>query len=303
MTTTALLRRILLAEACVYIVLVGMLAQRPEWDGGRVGALLLLLACGVRAAIVGVTFAFARVYRAKAPQACEIALPRGLAMFCRELGALLVLFAFVMPFERRMLRADRLVRRDDRRLPVLLVHGYLCNRGYWWRLLPALEAAGYQVATLSLQPAFGDVAGYVPQLAKRIDEVRAATGCDQVILLGHSMGGLVARAYLHRHGGNHVARLVTLGSPHHGSQLAVLGIGPNAKQMLPGSPWLAAVTLPEPAPPCVAIYSCQDNFVMPQDSARLEGARIIPLAGIGHLEMAFAPVIRRVVLEELDRVG
>jgi triacylglycerol lipase len=301
MTTTVLLRWLLLGEIGVHAVVVGMLAPLPEWDWVRIGALVLLLACGVRATIIGVTFAFAQIYRAPPPQACEITAGQRLAMFCRELGALFVLFSIVIPFERRRLRPDRLLRREDTRLPVLLLHGYLCNRGYWWRLAPALEAAGHQVATLSLQPAFGEVAGYVPQLARRIDEVRAATGCDQVILLGHSMGGLVARAYLQRHGGAPVAKMITLGSPHHGSQLAVLGIGPNAKQMRPGSPWLAAMTRPEQAPPCVAIYSCQDNFVMPQDSARLEGARTVALAGIGHLEMAFAPAIRRVVLEELDR--
>lgn len=301
--TTTLLRGMLAGEAVVLVALLWFVVIEGGWDLRHAVALLLLVSCGIRALIVGTTFVFAMRNLAPPPSACRLDAPGWLAMFCRELGALLVLFSCVMPCERLLLRADRLARRKDGRPPVLLVHGYLCNRGYWWRLRPALEAAGYQVATLSLQPAFGDVGGYVPQLARRIDEVRTATGSDQVILLGHSMGGLVARAYLHRHGGAHVARLITLGSPHHGSRLAVLGIGPNAKQMLPGSAWLAAMTLPEPAPPCVAIYSCQDNFVMPQDSAGLEGARTVPLAGIGHLEMAFAPAIRRVVLEELDRVG
>jgi hypothetical protein len=50
----------------------------------------------------------------------------------------------------------------------------------------------------------------------------------------------------------------------------------------------------------VSIYSCQDNYVMPQDSSQLEGAKVVPLAGIGHLEMAFSPEIAQRLLAELN---
>lgn len=300
MTTTTLLRWILLGETGVYLVFAGVLMQLPDWNWGRIGALLLLLACGVRAAIVGVTFVFAWIFRAPLARACTISSRQSIMMFLRELGALFVLFSIVMPFERCLMRPDRLTPRGGGRPPLLLIHGYLCNRGYWWRLRSHLERAGWQVATISLRPAFGAVDGNVPQVMQRIDEIRARTGSARVIVIGHSMGGLVARACLQRYGGAGIAALITLGSPHHGSRLAVLGVGPNARQMLPGSPWLATITQPGDAPPCVAIYSCHDNFVMPQDSARFEGARTVALTGIGHLEMAFSPPLRRTLLEQLE---
>ena len=98
-----------------------------------------------------------------------------------------------------------------------------------------------------------------------------------------------------------MAKLVTLGSPHHGSELAKLGMGENGRQMVPGSAWLAAINAPGavPLPQTVSVYSCQDNYVMPQDSSLLEGAKMVPLAGIGHLEMAFSPEIERLLLAEL----
>jgi triacylglycerol esterase/lipase EstA (alpha/beta hydrolase family) len=103
-----------------------------------------------------------------------------------------------------------------------------------------------------------------------------------LILVGHSMGGLVSRAYLRRNGKARVAKLVTLGTPHRGSQLAKLGMGENGRQMVPGSAWLgglnASGAVPLPAA-TVSIYSCHDNYVMPQDSSVLEGAKIVPLAG------------------------
>jgi triacylglycerol esterase/lipase EstA (alpha/beta hydrolase family) len=93
-----------------------------------------------------------------------------------------------------------------------------------------------------------------------------------VILVGHSMGGLVARAYLQRHGESRVAGLVTLGTPHQGSRLAHIGYGENARQMRPGSPWLQALASPAPVVDTVVIYSPHDNFVMPQSQTATAGS-------------------------------
>ena len=100
------------------------------------------------------------------------------------------------------------------------------------------------------------------------------------------MGGLVARAYLRACGHARVAGLVTIGTPHHGSEMAHLGLGENARQMQPGSAWLRALAAEPLGVPALALYSPHDNYVMPQDSARLEGARTMALPGLGHLAMA-----------------
>jgi pimeloyl-ACP methyl ester carboxylesterase len=184
----------------------------------------------------------------------------------------------------------------------LLIHGYECNRGFWLWMRRALERAGWCVATLRLEPVFNDIDGYAEPVARRIGEVCSATGAAQVILVGHSMGGLVARAYLRRFGQARVAKLITLGSPHNGSRLAPFGEGENARQMRPESSWLARINAPGAVPlpdTSVSIYSCHDNYVMPQDSSLLDGAKIVPVAGVGHLAMAFSPEIERLLLAEL----
>jgi triacylglycerol lipase len=222
-------------------------------------------------------------------------------MFVREVAAFFALFTVIMPFDRLFMGPDRLVRSEGGRAPLLLIHGYQCNRGFWIELRNRLTRAGWQVATISLDPVFNDIDGYVEQVSRRIEDVCAATGADKVMLVGHSMGGLVSRAYLRRQGNARVAKLITLGSPHRGSHLAKLGLGENGRQMVPGSAWLAALNAPGavPLPQTVSIYSCHDNYVMPQDSSLLEGAKIVPLAGLGHLEMAFSPEIERLLLAEL----
>ena len=57
----------------------------------------------------------------------------------------------------------------------------------------------------------------VPHLMAAIDEAKAATGKRKVILIAHSMGGLVARTYIEGPNyRNDVESLFTFGSPHHG---------------------------------------------------------------------------------------
>ena len=66
--------------------------------------------------------------------------------------------------------------------------------------------------------------GYALKFA--IKKVLSATGADNVILLGHSMGGLAIREYLQNSsnwqtdGQHHVAKLVTIGTPHSGSNIS-----------------------------------------------------------------------------------
>lgn len=302
MAASTLHRLMLAGEAVLYLLLGWLLVSWCGWAARQAVGLAMILAVLGRTFVIATTFAFSRAYAAPPPAGCAIGAGRGLAMALRELAAFCLLFSVVMPFERLFMGADRLGRGEGGRLPLLLIHGYQCNRGYWLWLRRRLERAGWQVATISLHPVFEDIDGYVAQVARRIDEVCAATGAAQVVLVGHSMGGLVSRAYLRAHGNAKVAKLVTLGSPHHGSRLAVLGLGENGRQMIPGSDWLAGLNASGavPLPETVSIYSCQDNYVMPQDSSLLEGAKVVPLGGLGHLEMAFSPEIERRLLAELD---
>jgi triacylglycerol lipase len=114
------------------------------------------------------------------------------------------------------------------------------------------------------------------------------------------MGGLVARAYLRRFGGGQVAKLVTLGTPHAGSQLARFGRGQNARQMEPGSAWLQALASAAPAVETVLIYSPHDSNVVPQSNLELAGATSVTVDGVGHLSMLFSKRVASVLLSALE---
>jgi len=123
--------------------------------------------------------------------------------------------------------------------PVVLVHGIFRNQRDMRRLRKIFESAGRRTLAPSLKPNDGSVPLNVlaRQLADFVaDNLAPGERCD---LVGHSMGAMVARAYIQRHGGRErTRRFITLAAPHHGSLLAWCWPGRGARDLRPGSPFL-----------------------------------------------------------------
>lgn len=248
---------------------------------------------------VALIYLLARAHRSPAQR---LRWRQAAAMFFAEYAAFIANFVLISPFERWWMGGDRL-SPGAARPPLLLIHGYGCSRAAWWWLRRRLEAAGWNVATINLEPIYTGIENYVEPVARRIDEVLAATAAKQLILVGHSMGGLVARAYLRQHGADKVLRLVTLGTPHGGSELARRGFGDNARQMRPGNPWLAALSSETPPIDTLTIFSAHDNYVLPQSNLELPGAQRQIIDGLGHLAMLFSPRVAEALLDALAQPG
>jgi len=193
------------------------------------------------------------------------------------------------------------------RTGVLLLHGYGCNRGLWAPWLRQLRAHGVPTVALSLTPAFGRIDDWVPAIEAAVAALIARTGRPP-LLVAHSMGGLAARAWLASHADPQqadarVRRVVTIGTPHHGTWMARFGHTPNARQMRQGHSWLAELAAREPAARHARFtwfYSHADNIVFPASMATLPGADNRHLAGVAHVAMAFRPEVFDEVLRLLD---
>ena len=202
--------------------------------------------------------------------------------------------------------ACRSIHPESKAVPVLLVHGYGCNSGYWSYLIPRLERNVISHASIDLEPVDGAIDDYVPPMQRAVEDLCAATGAPQVAIVAHSMGGLVARAWMRVHGSGRVARLITLGTPHHGTGLASFGLGANAAQMRRSKEtacdWLCELGQGEDAARralITTIFSHHDNIVSPQTSSVLEGARNIALGGVGHVALGCNGGVLDTVMEEL----
>jgi triacylglycerol lipase len=191
---------------------------------------------------------------------------------------------------------------------VVLVHGFVCNRGLWLPVLAKLEALRIPFIAVNLEPVLADsIDQYIPIVEEAVQRACEATGRPPV-MVGHSMGGLAIRAWLRWRRARApqtsdeeiVKRVITIGSPHRGTWLARYARASNAHQMRLASPWLgeldgSAQTAAYQGFTC--FYSDCDNIVMPCSTATLPGADNRLLQGTAHMGLAF----REEVLEDIVR--
>ena len=293
------LRVALVALALGSVAAAWWLGQRWGLGVGCRVAVGVALFLAPHVAIVLASFAISWRRCTVPPPALRIGLLTAVGCVLREVFSATVAYVLLQPFPRLVLPREP-TPGNGGRPAVVLVHGYVCNAGVWAWMARYLVARGHAVHTVTLEPPFSPIEGYVAQLARRIEEVAGEGG--RVVLVAHSMGGLVCRAYVRRFGGARIARIVTLGTPHHGSALAPMGYGADALDMRPAGEWLrrlAASGERGPAVPITSIYTVHDNLVVPQDSSVLAEANNVPLAGIGHLSLLFSSRVAALVEAEL----
>ena len=179
-------------------------------------------------------------------------------------------------------------------VPVLLVHGYICNHRVWDDLTPELRRRGHTVLAVDLEPLFSGIDTHVATIEAAVQKLIAGTGQARVALVGHSMGGLVIRAWMRAYGTAQVERVITLATPHQGSLLAAAALTSNGGQMRWQSRWLRELADSEAAPTRSLIHIAltdTDNIVYPQLQQTLEGCQVTQFSGLGHLEMCVSPKV------------
>lgn len=185
---------------------------------------------------------------------------------------------------------------------VVLIHGFLCNRAYWRPYVEALEAQGIPFIALNLEPVFGSIDDYPPIIEHAVQTLAECTG-RPVHLVCHSMGGLAARAWLQQFDGmNRIGRVITIGTPHHGTAFSVGTPFANTRQMERFSTWqqqLEARETPAQRARFVCWYSPCDNVVVPASTATLQGADNRQVSARGHVDLAYDPVVMAGTLDVL----
>ena len=276
---------IVFAIVCILgAVLYGAFAMHAIAQGASL-TVVLLGAFAVYFAIPFVAvvhwFTFAWIYRSPRPRDKRIGIAASIRLFAVELWSIAG-----SPARMGLLWwGMREPEPAPAAAPVLLLHGVGCNSGVWLGFRAHLRNRGIgPLYALSYGPPLASVEVFAAQVAAKIDDIRAATGAPKVTLVCHSMGGLVARAYLRHFGAGRARMIVTIGTPHRGSVLAGSFPGTCVAEMTTGSAWLERIN--GEAPPagsrCVAVWSWHDSMVMPQLNARWDGAENVDFVGIGH---------------------
>jgi triacylglycerol esterase/lipase EstA (alpha/beta hydrolase family) len=300
MWTAVVLGSLLVGGVAAYVALAVHAIARgaPAWP----------FVVGLPLAYLAVPFVFTCIWmtlgwwlRSERPDDVGLTLRQRLRMFGNE-------FASLAKSAPKMILYGVLMRDPapaPATLPVLLLHGVGCNAGVWTGFRRYLESRKLgPVYALSHGPPLASIEHFADQVAAKIDQVRAATGAAQVVLVAHSMGGLVARAYLRKFGGSQVRRLITLGTPHSGSMHAWLMNGVALAEMRPHSAFLAGLNADvdhAAGVPVVSLWSWHDSMVTPQTSARLDWADNIVIAGVAHNALLIDHDVWKILADEIAK--
>jgi triacylglycerol lipase len=231
--------------------------------------------------------------------------------------ALLAVLVVAVVLAARSREAPVVPAAQDEPGTVLLVPGYGGGTDALEVLAAALRDAG-RVASIVDPP--GDGTGDLPEQARHLAEVAeramADDGAGSVDVVGYSAGGVVARLWVEDPAAASVVRrVVTLASPHHGSDLAALarGLVPGAcssacRQLAPDSDLLRTLNAHDETPDgplWVTIWTTDDQTVVPPTSGRLEGAlgfsvqSVCPGLTVTHADLPRTPAVVAMTLAAL----
>lgn len=275
-----LLRRLLLAQVTAGALLGWLIASQTGSGAWLIAAMALALP-----PLTTLVTVFTSTRLSRAPGQPGL----GWRSLLREYRASIRVFLLRQPWAPAPPLA-RPATMDPAGIPVLLVHGYLCNGRVWDFTADRLLQAGHPVARIDLEPPFSSIEGYVPLVERAVMELCRQTGMRHIALIGHSMGGLVIRAWMRAHGTSRVARVLTLGSPHAGTRMADLSATENGRQMRWHSAWLQELAASESASTRHLMriaLTPQDNIVYPQREQVLAGVPVTVFDGLGHLSLCF----------------
>ncbi|WP_199031624.1 triacylglycerol lipase [Ralstonia sp. ASV6] len=314
--TAANARRIAVVLQCAAMLTVAWAAHRwgaLSWPGSAAvaaGALILgyLVSVGwaflIASTSLGTAIPDDPVWdRIPVPREQRIGMTGFIACWLRECVSVAWMFNVLQPF--RAQAAFDAAAIDGARVPVLMIHGYGCNRAVWLPMQRHLAAAGHPIEAIDLMPLLGDIDDYAHDIAAVVARMTHTYGRAPVLLC-HSMGGLAARALLRQSTDIcPVAHIITLGTPHRGTAMARSGRGRNVRQMAWASAWLrqlAASETPAVRARITSIFSWHDSIVGPAGASWLEGARHVPFSGIGHVSLLCDARVRDAVQTELARI-
>lgn len=293
----ARLQRRLLAGLAIAMLLV--IATGVSLDHALFGVLVALWLASGFTLVLAVEFVLMAVVHANdpTPRAGVLTL---IGAWWTECVVAFWVFGLQQPF-REHSQADVPGRPGVR--GIVFVHGYLCNRAIWNPWLAHCAELGVPCVAVSLEPVFSELTPYAAQVERAVKELERQTGLAPVLVC-HSMGGLVARAWMAAvpDADTRVHRTITIGSPHDGTWLARLSRTVNAHHMRPDNGWLRRLAASEPAgryERFTCFFGNADNIVFPPRSATLPGADNRHLAATPHVAMAFHPAVMTEVLRWL----
>jgi pimeloyl-ACP methyl ester carboxylesterase len=187
--------------------------------------------------------------------------------------------------------------------PVVLVHGWGLNRASMGLIAARLRRDGRVVHPETFSSRSRNLEEAAAAMADRLRAIAATSGSPTVDVVAHGVGGVLVRAAARSHGVTSLlGNVVTLGSPHRGSALALFGVPRVIAELRPGATFLDDLVRGESLPTqthVTAIASAFDAVVFPFDLAYWPGAFNVSVEHVGHFSMLYSERVYALLAENL----
>ena len=193
---------------------------------------------------------------------------------------------------------QRLHPTSQPRSPVLLIPGVFESWRFMQPVAEHLYRRGHPVHVLDQ---LGWNTGAIPEMAVLVADYLERENLDDVTVVAHSKGGLIAKQALGQPGTlTRVRHLIAVNTPFSGSRYASLFLLPSVRMFAPNGPVIQALTLETAVNQRISsLYSVFDPHI--PEASRLEGAENIILPTIGHFRPLADPRTLQLIMTILGR--
>lgn len=197
-------------------------------------------------------------------------------------------------------------------LPVLVIHGFTTTNLSNLPIHYSLRKAGFRTYNVHI-PGLNtqDIRHSSTLVAKRVKEIKHRNGCEKILLVGISMGGLIGLHYLRKlNGHQHIEKFVALGSPFQGASFAKLleylpALDDHAlSQMAPDSDLLREITEGDFETVNITSIGAVGDTLVPEPVFHLKEANNIlsphAMWPTGHYDLVLRPANHKLLISELE---
>lgn len=217
----------------------------------------------------------------------------------------LTLFATVL-FELVDIRKWDILNYDSTRKTIILIHGSGNNHSEWivarMMLLWKYNVFSFNYAGLFSNDSEDVPAFYTQSIIRReINLIKHQTGCNEFILIGHSMGGLISVDYAKNiapNDGIKISKIMTISSPWNGAPLAHLKSGRRYKDMTPNSEYLEGLKAFSSHPDVYSVASTYD-WAVPFERGLLNQSKCKLYTWYGHYSIIISPFVWRDIITHI----
>lgn len=192
--------------------------------------------------------------------------------------------------------------KEDKDLPIIIVHPYMMNRACTFYIFLRLKLRGYKnVFAVNISPKTAPIGKQAEMLRDQIDLILENIEKNEFTGIGHSQGGLILMYYKkHLDTENKLKKIITIGSPLQGTKIAIFSSTPNGKEMRYNSEFVKKLAEGKVDAEILNIYSPIDNLVLPHSSAILKNVQHIEAPPVGHISLLFHPSVFHSIIDFIE---